>query len=105
VDEEMPPVTLKLTKSKKGVLIIFPNPHSGVAHTYITSVKYLSSLLQGGLRRDMLGCNYLGDAPYEQFLQKTDGKVYAKKVEGNPLGYSAGKERESLTQQIKDDDW
>ena len=71
-NKEFPGITLRLTKSKKGVLVIVPNPYADRDHTYITSLAYLKGLMSGNMKGNMLACSYLGDAPYGGFMTKND---------------------------------
>ena len=106
-EETQPGAKLKLTKSKKGVLIIVPNPYANISHTYITSVAYLNGLMSGNMKGNILGCKYLGDAPYEQFLSADDKKInfVPLKTTDNPFDHKAVKEREASKSKINDDDW
>lgn len=100
-----PRAILKLSRSGKGVLIIVPDPLTGTAHSYITSVVYLRMLLEGKLVNNMLGCNYLGETQYEQFLTKDEKQNInlLKVTTDNPLSTKAMTERSAQEVKIKDE--
>lgn len=100
-----PNAVLRKTRSGKGLLIIVPDPVTMTSHTYVTSIAFVNFLLQGNLKSNLLGCVYLGEGDYHQFLNKEEKKLNVINTGGeNPLGFKAIKKRKEM--QLKDvDDW
>lgn len=92
-----PRAIIKRTRSGKGLLLIVPDPVTNTSHTYVTSVAYMQLLLNGTLKGNMLGCHYLNEGLFEQFLTKDEKEEFkpnlARYTDSNPLGYKAQKER------------
>jgi hypothetical protein len=102
---KLPRAVLKLTRTGKGVLIAVPDPNTQSTHLYITSVSYLKLLLDGTLKKNLLGCLYLGEETFEKFLiaEEKELKVNTLTTSGTPLSVKASIERERQAISIKDD--
>jgi hypothetical protein len=105
-----PDMRLKITNSGKGVLLLVPVEELGVTLTYITSVKYLTMLLNGELKGSLIGCKYLGEAELERFLSSDEKKTIKSGTlnlrsisSDDPLSGKALKEREAQRVKITDD--
>lgn len=106
-EKSYPQAVLKTTRSGKGLLIIIPDPVTNSSHTYITSLEYVRYLLDGKLRNNILGCNYVSDGRFEQFLDKIWRKknVNILDIKGkDPFSAKAQSERKKL--ELKNvDEW
>lgn len=93
-NDSYPDISMRKTRSNKGVLIIVPDPNTQTSHTYITSVAYLEYLITGRLKGNMMVCKYLGEGDYQQFLTKNDKKInFIRTKSDNPLDVKSAKER------------
>ena len=92
-------VTMKMTASKKAVLVYDEN-----GNTYMTSRTYLSNLLNGVGDHQLVKANFIGQTNPKRFNKHWDPSLI-QKFDGDPLSKVANDFRSNNKVKVVGDDW